>query len=1145
MKDASFYVGGLLDLPKLSQPADRRAAWRQSVAALARAPVDDGPGPLEGLHPEALLLGVRTALEGGFADDLDWLSTSAAGCALYELASALPLGKEKRELGRRALMRLLEGDAETFVAIATRMARATGRGLSSPAVRARLSLVVDLPIGLGIDSGPLALALASRRDTARDWFETPSTGSLPARRLAARLLERAAREASLRAAQGDEHPLRAFRVDAVQRAYVRLLADRESLVWRHVAVARGLLAPWIPDLQKELEGGLDAKLSVTEWRRTATSIAAQVAVSAPKALRMVDAAVAKGALDRDPGVGAALLWGAARAAEAEPEAALVLVEKVLSRVPAQCAEAVIDLRNELGRSPLVDRAAAMVLEVMHEPSANGHDDGESALTHEILRDLDSEPRDDEPLRQGLARALEAFATHGARVAYPQATALIEVARAVVDSLTAVSGEDDEEAGRGGSMARRTSVAVLRDLDVGLMERNALYDLLALGASQEKVRAQVEGVDALREQIAEWILVREGSPLVLLPNENGVGQVAQPILRLQRLRALLHLLDSDVGDANEDGARAAKLRDRWRRVARALTVRFEQDPPSPLRRTMVAALARAADALVRGGACGPEDVLLVVARERTLAGDFETLSEASMDPDLVHVLGCYARFLRTSGQDGSAAAAPPPPPPPGTKPGPTSARVASDTPAMRGLAALEELGREVIPDGSGRRDVLRTVLTRVATALRAIAKAPSLRSLAGSSSNDAEVVAVLEVALSSLTQLCIGARARLEPLSDEAPPPSTVGERPLAVAVARVLSGVDPVLDEELFGAWMKELARRVPRGVHNVVVACVERLLEIPLDRPSIEVSPLQLAEVKLPPWLPPHRTLGGFYVVKPLGAGAVGSVFVVLRLEDRYDKDAERFALKVPDYSASVARSLSEAQFMQLFRDEASALMAVPAHQSLARFVTFDLAARPKPILVMELVEGTMLERMIESATFDMPRALKVLDDVLAGLEAMHSVGVGHLDVKPSNVVLRRDDEAVLVDFGLAGRKVRPGCASGPYGAPEVWGVLPEGMPTITPMPADVYAFGCLAFETLTGRVLFDAMNETEQISCHIMHDGLPPMLRGLGENKKLGALVEVLFATLRRDPRNRPSVTKLRQELRGLGPSLGRLRWPLGAAS
>ena len=57
MKDASFYVGGLLDLHKLRQESDKRATWRQSMAALARAMEDEGPGPLDALHPEALLQG--------------------------------------------------------------------------------------------------------------------------------------------------------------------------------------------------------------------------------------------------------------------------------------------------------------------------------------------------------------------------------------------------------------------------------------------------------------------------------------------------------------------------------------------------------------------------------------------------------------------------------------------------------------------------------------------------------------------------------------------------------------------------------------------------------------------------------------------------------------------------------------------------------------------------------------------------------------------------------------------------------------------------------------------------------------------------------------------------------------------------------
>ena len=81
--------------------------------------------------------------------------------------------------------------------------------------------------------------------------------------------------------------------------------------------------------------------------------------------------------------------------------------------------------------------------------------------------------------------------------------------------------------------------------------------------------------------------------------------------------------------------------------------------------------------------------------------------------------------------------------------------------------------------------------------------------------------------------------------------------------------------------------------------------------------------------------------------------MFMARRLEERNKPKAEGFALKVPDYDPTIARSLSEQEFLQLFREEAGALLSLPSHNNLARFVTFDLAARPKPILVMELIKG------------------------------------------------------------------------------------------------------------------------------------------------------------------------------------------------
>jgi len=1108
MRDATFYASGLLELHKLEGAAERRASWRQSMAALARATGEEGPGPLEGLQPEALVAGVRVALQQGLVDDMDWLAPPAAGSALYELASALPLGAEQRELGRRVLARLVAADAETFTAIARRMALGTAKGLSSAGTRARVALVTELPIGVGVADGPLALALVARRELAREWIGVPSTGSLPSRRLAARLIERAAREAARRAAHGDDHSLRVFKADTVAAAWERLLADRESLVWRHVAVARGLLAPWLPPLARQIEEALAPSLSPTEWRRAAASIAAHVAVAPDAALALAHRALGGGLLDRDPGAASAFVWGLPRAAEAEREAALELLEKVMDRARPDVGEAVVELRAELGDSPVAQRAAARAVALLSSAGKSAGDDGAEALAREVSRDLQEQARDDLPLRDQIARALHAFAVDGAREAYARARDALEAARGSLDALEAVGVEEDGAEGRAGSLARRTSLAVLRDLDVSLLERDALAHLLSLGGS-DAARAAPEALDPLHDRLAEWILAREREPLRAA--RGAAVQPPNPTISLRRLRALLHLVDSDVGDADDDPARATRLRARGLAITRALIERFERDPASPLRRTIVAALARALDALVRVGACHPVDALLVAARHVADPVELGTLAEASMDPDLVHVVSCYASFSAAVARDAAAA-----------------------------LGAFDELAADIAADSSGRAEALRTVLVRLAGALRAVTDAPSLRALAPQGGGEPEVVASLEAALGSLAQIAIGARGRLDPEHAPVLPPSTA-LRPLTVAVARVLSGASASLGEHVLAASLDDLLAGVPKSIATLAKAIVWRLAELPVEGapPPPSVASLRRADA-LPAWLPARRTIGGFYVVRALSAGALGSVFVVTRVEDKGDPNAEKLALKVPEYSANAARQLSEAQFLQMFRQEASALITLPQHPNLARFVTFDAGSKPKPILVMELVEGITLERLLETRNLDTARVLRVLDDVLRGLEAMHAVGVGHLDLKPSNVVLRAGEQAVLVDFGLAGRHVRPGCASGPYGAPEVWAASGTDE-HLSPTKADVYAFGCLAHEALTGRVLFDGGSEMAQIAQHVAHDGSPPPVRALAQRPALAPLAELLFSTLRRDPEQRPTAAAARRELLRIAPALARSAWPI----
>jgi serine/threonine protein kinase len=269
--------------------------------------------------------------------------------------------------------------------------------------------------------------------------------------------------------------------------------------------------------------------------------------------------------------------------------------------------------------------------------------------------------------------------------------------------------------------------------------------------------------------------------------------------------------------------------------------------------------------------------------------------------------------------------------------------------------------------------------------------------------------------------------------------------------------------------------------------------------------------------------------------------VLLAVRAEERARADRELVAVKVPDYSGDAARNLSEQEFERLFREEAGALLALPQHPNLARFITFDASAQPKPILVMEFVRGTNLERTLEAGELTMPRALAIIDHLLAGLQAMHAVRIAHLDVKPANLVLRDGTgEAVLVDFGLAGRHIRAGCGSPYYAAPEVWRDDPA---QLEPFPADVYAAACVAFEVVTNTVLMDGDTLKDVIDQHFAPQPGGHVLARMARNARLAPLAELLRAALARDGRRRPTVARLRAGFAAIARELATLAWPISA--
>ena len=1099
-------LGRLLDLGSVHNDEERRSIWRQAMATLARIALEQQPVPLEGLDPALLLAAVRAAFTHDLLSDLDWLSPPGAAAAVYELASAIPVGPERRQLGRQVLTRMYGGDAETFVVLATSLAAESKRTLTGAPIRARLALAVSLPLGSGVHADALALALVSRPDLRREWLSDPASGSLTARHLAARLLERAARDCARRAAQGDTGSLRAFQEPGIKTAWQLLLADRESLVWRHVATARGLLAKAIPDFADEIETQQSAALSPTEWRRAAVSLGASLAIDPQEGYKRCRALLANDTLRADTGLVETMIFGLARAAEVEPETAEDLLEQIVRIGGVEAAEALVELRRERVGRDFGARSARIARDKLKKWLASHaqEDDGRVALCETLVEELSPDGEHPPTLRDDLDRSLWLFAERGARDAYAEACRVWEAAN---QKLLELEGSTDSD-----MVARRRGFRLLRELDVALLETSALVDLLSIGSP--KAGAVAGQLNELFERLTGWLLTAEGTPI------RESGAVPHLSLRLRRMRTLLHVIDADGHYAEDDNG---QRRSRRLRALSVLLSRVQQDAPSPLRRIVCATLARALDASMREDVCELSDALIAVADHAGGAHDVSTLAEASMMPDFQRSLSAYAQLLRFC-----------------EKAEPTGRH------ARFGIDTLRELGQSLPWANTLRVSALRAHLLALSQNLEDVAAARSLAELAEGPGRDR--LLALENTVTGLCRLTRGARRRLTQL---APPLAREGEalELLASAIEKRDAGDARELLERALELAQESLLAELPSAVAKTVLLVLRRLLQLPAASaggPS-SFAPNTPKEAPLPGWLTGRRTIGGFYVLYPLGTGGVGSVFVVKRVEERHQDSAPRFALKVPDYSAEAARTLSEEEFLSLFRQEAGALLSLPRHRNLAAFVTFDAGARPKPILVMELVEGPTLERVLERGDLDMQRALSLLDGIGAGLEAMHRVDIGHLDVKPSNVILRSAQtqgvdqvSPVLVDFGLAGRHLRPGCGTGQYGAPEVWGLIPRG---VTPRPAhaDVYAFACLAYEVITGQPLFDGQNELAVINAHLSHDGTPAGLRWLHERRGLMELGELLSNALRRHPEERINVAELREGFRELGPALCKHAWPL----
>ncbi len=289
-------------------------------------------------------------------------------------------------------------------------------------------------------------------------------------------------------------------------------------------------------------------------------------------------------------------------------------------------------------------------------------------------------------------------------------------------------------------------------------------------------------------------------------------------------------------------------------------------------------------------------------------------------------------------------------------------------------------------------------------------------------------------------------------------------------------------------------------------------------------------------------RVIQGLRFDELIGAGGMGHVF-----------RAEQLALeRTVAVKVLHRRLVADDDARTRFTLEARAASRLE-HPHVVAIHDLDELEDGRPYLVMEFLRGYSLASVLErEGALPLPRALRIVGQVLAALAEGHTLGIVHRDVKPENVVLEATrtggDHAKLVDFGLAFWRGRSAAESGDLvcGTPEY--VSPEsvrGEPIDA--RADLYSTGVMLFELLTGRRPFVASTPALTGMRHLTEPA--PRLSDAAHGRDFPDVVEAIVArALAKRPAGRyrdahemgRAVADALEDLGGTGPiSLSPSTW------
>jgi serine/threonine-protein kinase len=262
-----------------------------------------------------------------------------------------------------------------------------------------------------------------------------------------------------------------------------------------------------------------------------------------------------------------------------------------------------------------------------------------------------------------------------------------------------------------------------------------------------------------------------------------------------------------------------------------------------------------------------------------------------------------------------------------------------------------------------------------------------------------------------------------------------------------------------------------------------------------------------------PDQKVGKYRIVRSLGSGGFGAVYLA---EDEFI--GKQVALKVPHRQNLGMDALSA---------EAK-LMAPLSHPNIVQVLTADQdPASGAFFIVMEFIEGESLaERLTKVGSLEEPKALSLSLEIVDAVRHAHANNVLHRDLRPSNVLLTKTDQAKVVDFSISRLMDQVPYASTRIGSPPY--MAPEHFQGRATFASDLYSVGVMMYEMITGVLPFFDINPARIEELVAQGRFTPPNLKNRRVSKEFS---DVVVKAMARDLSQRHrTAAELYEELRRL---------------